>query len=128
MTSILSNLQPDKEVNILNTHPILRLEHVREITLSLCLPTLKKIPRLQNLEDKRLEAICGFLRPVMYNESAYIIREGEPLDTMLLITQGTATTYVHPRESSSSFSIRQRFLRKGDFYGEELLACAFDQL
>ncbi|CAB4288265.1 unnamed protein product [Prunus armeniaca] len=51
------------------------------------------------------------------SEDNYIVREGEPLDKMLFITQGTAWSY--PTSATGSSAIK--CLVKGDFYGEELL-------
>lgn len=47
----------------------------------------------QNMNDQVLEVICNLLKPVIYNESSSIIREGDPLDRMLFISQGTAWAY-----------------------------------
>ena len=44
----------------------------------------------QNMNDQVLEVICNHHKPVIYNESSYIIREGDPLDRMPFIIQGTA--------------------------------------
>ncbi|GMN39892.1 hypothetical protein TIFTF001_009120 [Ficus carica] len=52
---------------------------------------------------------------------------GEPLDKMLLITQGVVWTYKSSSdvEGNRISTIRTGFLKKGDFYGEELLAWSF---
>ncbi|PON96858.1 cGMP-dependent kinase [Trema orientale] len=106
--------------------------------------------RHMNDDDQLLEVICDHLKPVIYPESSYMIREGDPLDRMLIITQGTAWAYtnnnVHndnnnnisnngaqssintPNSmimSSSSTNNRRssstRRLKKCDYFGEELL-------
>lgn len=96
----------------------------------------------QNMNDQVLEVICNHLKPVIYNESSYIIREEDPLDRMLFITQGTAWAYKNSNitdhhvnningddqsfngnsmNSSSSSSTRTRRLKRCDYFGEELL-------
>ncbi|BFG39742.1 hypothetical protein CerSpe_260150 [Prunus speciosa] len=72
---------------------------------------------LENMNENVLKAICEHLKLVSYSEDKYIVREGEPLDKMLFITQGTAWSY--PTNASGSSAIK--CLVKGDFYGEELL-------
>lgn len=72
---------------------------------------------LENMNKNVLKAICEHLKLVKYSEDKYIVRQGEPLDKMLFITQGTAWSY--PTNASGSSAIK--CLVKGDFYGEELL-------
>ena len=79
---------------------------------------------LENIDEEGHE-MYGYLKPVAYPESSYIIRQGEPLDLMLLITQGSLWTF-----STSSFhdttitptmpSVLER-LQRGNYYGSELL-------
>lgn len=61
--------------------------------------------------------------PVTYIEDSYIVQEGEPLGKMLLITQGIAVTYSNVGPSCGCS--RNKWLKKGNFYGEELLNWAF---
>ncbi|ONH97793.1 hypothetical protein PRUPE_7G210900 [Prunus persica] len=76
-----------------------------------------QVPMLENMNENVLKAICEHLKLVRYSEDKYIFREGEPLDKMLFISQGTAWSY--PTNASGSSAIK--CLVKGDFYGEELL-------
>lgn len=100
----------------------------------------------QSMDEQLLEVICEHLKPVIYTESSYMIRKGDPLDRMLFITQGTAWAYTNSTSHSnfndnhnnsnvgqssttssgdhSTMSIRSgstRRLRKHDYFGEELL-------
>lgn len=72
---------------------------------------------LENMDERVLEAICDHLKLVKYSEDNYIVQEGEPLEKMLFITQGTAWSYT----SSASGTSAIKCLVKGDFYGDELL-------
>ena len=72
------------------------------------------MPVLENLDEVVYDTICSYLKPVVYQENSYIIREGEPLNFMLFITQGVAWRF---RSSSSPMELLQR----GDYYGIRLL-------
>ena len=69
---------------------------------------------LKNMDECVYETICNFLKPVVYSEKSYIIRKEEPLDFILLVTQGVVWSF------GSSSSPTER-LQRGDFYGKELL-------
>ncbi|CAN6683491.1 unnamed protein product [Malus baccata var. baccata] len=77
---------------------------------------LKKVPMFQTLDEKVLKEICQSLQPVMFTEDTYIVKEGKPLDKMLFVTQGIVWSYGSSNNNGST-----RCLKKGDFYGEELL-------
>ena len=71
---------------------------------------------LANL-DEGVPEIYRYLKPMTFQERSYIIREGEPLDLMLFITQGFVWTFGG---SGSSTSTSKR-LGAGDYHGDELL-------
>ena len=78
---------------------------------------------LENI-DKEGHEIYGYLKPVAYPECSYIIRQGEPLDLMLLITQGSLWTFstssCHDTSTTPTMpSVEQ--LQRGDYYGSEIL-------
>ncbi|KAM1798632.1 hypothetical protein ACFX12_032682 [Malus domestica] len=107
--------------NIFSLLPWLLQYHMKR---HLFLATLRKLPGLENKDRQVLDAIMEHLEPVNYADGKYIIREGEPLDRMLFITQGSVLTYKTSGiggGSSSSGIIR---LAKGEFYGEELIGWA----
>lgn len=84
------------------------------------------MPTFEKMDEKVLEAMSGHLKRVTYTEDSYIIREGEPLEKMLFITQGTAWSYPTSNTNHGStidYSII-KCLEKGDFYGNELLSWA----
>ncbi|KAM5576971.1 cyclic nucleotide-gated ion channel 1-like [Rosa sericea] len=90
------------------------------------------------VQEKVLTSICDILKPVIYPDGRYVYQIGEPLDRMLLITDGLICTYntTSISRSTSSGSTSQdegqgtglKCLGKGAFYGDELLSWASDSL
>ena len=70
---------------------------------------------LANL-DEGVPEIYRYLKPMTFQERSYIIREGEPLDLMLFITQGFVWTFGGSGSTSTS-----KRLEAGDYHGDELL-------
>ncbi|XP_048431853.1 cyclic nucleotide-gated ion channel 1-like [Pyrus x bretschneideri] len=64
------------------------------------------------------------LEPVDYDDGSRIIREGDPLDRMLFITQGIALVYKTTTTGGESGSSSTAYLEKGDVYGKELIGWA----
>lgn len=82
-----------------------------------------KVSMFQNMDEKFLDAVFGFLKPMLYIDHNFIVREGEPLDEMIFIVQGKLWIYSKSSkddETSCSWPGTQS-LQKGDFFGEELL-------
>ena len=78
----------------------------------------------EDMDNQLLDALCDRLKPVLYTEKSYIVREGDPVDEMLFIMRGklaTATTNGGRTGFFNSFEIKA-----GDFCGEELLTWALD--
>ncbi|KAI3712998.1 hypothetical protein L1987_71568 [Smallanthus sonchifolius] len=93
----------------------------RDIKRHLCLPVLKKVPMFEIMDERLLDALSECLKPVLYTENCYIVREGDPVDEMMFIMRGelqTKTTIGGFFNSSS--------LKAGDFCGDELLTWALD--
>nr|XP_011470271.1 PREDICTED: cyclic nucleotide-gated ion channel 1-like [Fragaria vesca subsp. vesca] len=86
-----------------------------QIKQHLCSDSLSKVPMLQNMDKRLLEAIYDHLKPVLYIEHSFILRKGDPLDEMLFITRGKVLTYTTAGREGADC------LEKGDFYGQELL-------
>ena len=70
-----------------------------------------------------LHKICDSLKPVFYKEHCYIVREGDPIDAVYLITHGTAWTCTSSKiEGTGTIaSLHAERLEKGQFFGEKLL-------
>ena len=72
--------------------------------------------------EQLLLKICDSLRPFFYNEHSYIIREGDPIDAVFLITSGivwcSTSRNIGEEETASRHAER---LEKGQFFGGELI-------
>ena len=90
-----------------------------------------QVPIFKEMDYQVWELICDHLKPVIYTENCYIVREGDPLDRMLFITQGTAWEYYKFKSTSAGFTATStsssskstyiRRLKKRDYFGEELV-------
>ncbi|XP_048437645.1 cyclic nucleotide-gated ion channel 1 isoform X2 [Pyrus x bretschneideri] len=120
MKNIEQILKGNEDVDMEHLFSMLHWRVRKSIKHHLCMDTIKKVPLLHNLDEQVLQAVCGNLKQVRYAEDSFIVREGEPLDKMLFITQGIAWIYA----SSSSNTGGNGCLQKTDFYGEQLLSWA----
>ncbi|XP_062006882.1 cyclic nucleotide-gated ion channel 1-like [Rosa rugosa] len=110
-----------KDVDMENLFYILPTANRISLKRALCMDILRKVPlRLKAMEkkpeenketiqEKVLTSICDFLKPVIYPDNRFVYRMGEPLDRMLLITEGLIWTYntTSISRSTSSGSTRQ---------------------
>ncbi|KAI9073199.1 hypothetical protein K1719_044808 [Acacia pycnantha] len=74
----------DEETLIRNLPKDLRSDVKRH----LCLHLLLKVPMFEIMDAQFLDALCDGLKPVLYTENTYIIREGDPVDQMVFFIQG----------------------------------------
>lgn len=75
------------------------------------------------MDKQLLDAMCEYLKPVLFTEESYILQEGDPIDMMLFIMKGklaTITTYGWKNDSYRTD------LKAGEFCGEELVPWAMD--
>ncbi|XP_017247714.2 probable cyclic nucleotide-gated ion channel 5 isoform X2 [Daucus carota subsp. sativus] len=96
----------------------------RDIKRHLCLALVKRVPLFENMDERLLDAICERLKPCLYTESTYIVREGDPVDEMLFIIRGRLESVTTDGGRSGFFN--RSLLKEGDFCGEELLTWALD--
>ncbi|XP_027908113.1 putative cyclic nucleotide-gated ion channel 13 isoform X1 [Vigna unguiculata] len=96
----------------------------RDIKRHLCLDLLKKVPMFESMDNQLLDALCDKLKPVLYTERSYIVREGDPVDEMLFIMRGKLATATTNGGRTGFFNSSE--LKAGDFCGEELLTWALD--
>lgn len=79
---------------------------------------------LENINDNILRNICAHLKPVTYTEDSFIVQEGKPQGKMFFIVQGSAYTYT--TRNINNVGKGNEWLKRGDFYGKELLTWAFE--
>lgn len=96
----------------------------RDIKRHLCLALVKRVPLFENMDERLLDAICERLKPCLYTENTYIVREGDPVDEMLFIIRGRLESVTTDGGRSGFFN--RGLLKEGDFCGEELLTWALD--
>ncbi|XP_021894102.1 putative cyclic nucleotide-gated ion channel 7, partial [Carica papaya] len=96
----------------------------RDIKRHLCLNLVRRVPLFANMDERLLDAICERLKPSLYTERTYIVREGDPVNEMLFIIRGRLESVTTDGGRSGFFN--RGLLKEGDFCGEELLTWALD--
>ncbi|GAA0168638.1 hypothetical protein Leryth_014215 [Lithospermum erythrorhizon] len=96
----------------------------RDIKRHLCLSLVRRVPLFGNMDERLLDAICERLKPSLYTENTYIIREGDPVEEMIFIIRGRLESVTTDGGRSGFFN--RGFLTEGDFCGEELLTWVLD--
>ncbi|KAB1205060.1 Cyclic nucleotide-gated ion channel 1 [Morella rubra] len=118
------SLDEKEDINIDNPFDLLPIYLKIDIKHHLSLPLLEKVPIFQNGSQNLLKhLVCDYLKHVYYYEGSYIVKAGEPLDRMLLITEGVIWKFASSSEETVSSS--WVCLEKGQFCGEELLDWGF---
>nr|POE80355.1 cyclic nucleotide-gated ion channel 1 [Quercus suber] len=118
--SVINSLERKQDVNVKNLLHHLPEELRNKAKRFLYLDLLKKLPVLENINEQLLLKICDSLKPVYYNEKSYIVREGDPIDETVFITDGIAWSYTTKNDEANVSSLAER-LGKGHFFGGELL-------
>ncbi|KAK4257557.1 hypothetical protein QN277_007128 [Acacia crassicarpa] len=96
----------------------------RDIKRHLCLALVRRVPLFESTDERLLDAICERLKPCLFTENTYIVREGDPVDEMLFIIRGRLESVTTDGGRSGFFN--RTFLKETDFCGEELLTWALD--
>lgn len=96
----------------------------RDIKRHLCLALVRRVPLFENMDERLLDAICERLKPSLFTENTFIVREGDPVDEMLFIIRGRLESVTTGGGRSGFFN--RSLLKEGDFCGEELLTWALD--
>ena len=63
--------------------------------------------------------ICDSLKPKFYKEHCYIVQEGDPIDAVFFITEGTVWTFTSSSNGGEDSQHAERLEK--NFFGEELL-------
>ncbi|OVA01950.1 Cyclic nucleotide-binding domain [Macleaya cordata] len=96
----------------------------RDIKRHLCLALLMRVPMFEKMDEQLLDAMADRLKPALYTEESYIVREGDPVDEMIFIMRGKLLTVTTNGGRTGFFN--SEYLKAGDFCGEELLTWALD--
>lgn len=76
------------------------------------------------MDERLLDAICERLKPSLCTERTCVVREGDPVDEMLLIIRGELESVTTDGGRTGFYN--RGLLKEGDFCGEELLTWALD--
>ncbi|CAH9092109.1 unnamed protein product [Cuscuta epithymum] len=96
----------------------------RDIKRHLCLNLVRRVPLFANMDERLLDALCERLKPCLFTEKTYIVREGDPVDEMLFIIRGRLESVTTDGGRSGFFN--RGILKESEFCGEELLTWALD--
>ncbi|KAK1366888.1 Cyclic nucleotide-binding domain-containing protein [Heracleum sosnowskyi] len=96
----------------------------RDIKRHLCLNLVKRVPMFENMDERLLDAVCERLKPSLYTQNTYIVREGDPVNEMLFIIRGRLESVTTDGGRTGFFN--RGYLKESDFCGEELLTWALD--
>ncbi|XP_062014663.1 uncharacterized protein LOC133731262 [Rosa rugosa] len=96
----------------------------RDLKMHLCRKALLKVFIL----DDFLPVVIDALEPVIYKENSHVVKAGESIDRMLIITEGVIVCTDNTRANvapetgtSSTMKIPKSRFEKGEVYGEKLL-------
>ncbi|CAN6232523.1 unnamed protein product [Urochloa humidicola] len=96
----------------------------RDIKRHLCLDLVRRVPLFDEMDERMLEAICERLRPALYTRGTRLVRELDPVGSMLFIIRGYLDSYTTQGGRSGFFNSCR--IGAGEFCGEELLTWALD--
>ncbi|XP_057546477.1 cyclic nucleotide-gated ion channel 1 [Amaranthus tricolor] len=96
----------------------------RDIKRHLCLDLVTRVPMFEKMDGQLLDAMCDCLKPVLYTQSSCVIREGDPVDSMVFVMRGRLRSMTTNGGRTGFFNCE--YLKAGDFCGEELLTWALD--
>ncbi|GKC28116.1 cyclic nucleotide-gated ion channel 1 [Tanacetum coccineum] len=82
------------------------------------------VPMFEKMDDQLMDAMCDRLKPVLYTEHSYIVRERDPVDEMLFVMRGKLLTVTTNGDRTGHFN--SDHLKASYFCGEELLTWALD--
>ncbi|PRQ58437.1 putative potassium channel, voltage-dependent, EAG/ELK/ERG [Rosa chinensis] len=64
----------------------------KDIKRHLCLALVRRVPMFENMDERLMDALCDHLKPVLFTDNSFIIREGDPVDEMLFVMRGNLAT------------------------------------
>uniref|UniRef100_A0A1J3JWY9 Putative cyclic nucleotide-gated ion channel 12 n=1 Tax=Noccaea caerulescens TaxID=107243 RepID=A0A1J3JWY9_NOCCA len=106
----------EEEALLLSLPKDLRLQTKRHLYMTL----LNTVPWLNIMGDSwLLEALCDRVKPVFYSANDYIVREGDPVGEMLIVTRGNLKSMSICSETSGYY-YDVSYLQEGDVCGDLL--------
>ncbi|KAJ0970487.1 hypothetical protein J5N97_023364 [Dioscorea zingiberensis] len=96
----------------------------RDIKRHLCLDLVRRVPLFDQMDERMLDAICERLRPALYTDGSYVVRELDPVNEMIFIIRGHLDSTTTNGGRTGFFNSCR--IGPGDFCGEELLTWALD--
>ncbi|XP_022922540.1 cyclic nucleotide-gated ion channel 1-like [Cucurbita moschata] len=118
----LRQTRSDDVANILRNLPTdLRSSTVKH----LCSPAFNNVSMFQilngqQLNEKLIDAVCGYLKPVEYTERNIIVEKGKPLDKMIFVIHGKLWMYSNDNREDGTIGSSES-LTKDNYFGEDLL-------
>ncbi|XP_075674735.1 cyclic nucleotide-gated ion channel 1-like, partial [Castanea sativa] len=116
--------EADEDVYVETLIPDLPSELQSDVKRHICLDLLKNLTIIKDSglakQEPLLLKICDSFKPVFFNEHHYMVREGDPIDTVYLITEGIVWTCTSNNGEGSGPPHAER-LEKGQYFGGKLL-------
>ncbi|XP_023874076.2 cyclic nucleotide-gated ion channel 1-like [Quercus suber] len=124
MDHINQRYEEGEDVNVENLIPDLPPDLQNKVKRHICLHLLKNLKIREDIglakSTQLLHKICDSLQPKFYNEHCYIVKEGEPIDAVFLITEGIVLTCTS-NNSEGTNSQHAKRLENGQYFGGKLL-------
>ncbi|TYK31713.1 cyclic nucleotide-gated ion channel 1-like isoform X1 [Cucumis melo var. makuwa] len=121
---VIDKFEWQNDVNLKTLLDVFPSPFVEEIKKELCWDILKRVPMLKEFEEEKLTKMMKDMKPMVFGEQSYIIREGEPIEQMLLFTKGMGLTFSKSTGTRTTINT----FGKGDLFGEQLLDWAAGNL
>ncbi|KAA0025162.1 cyclic nucleotide-gated ion channel 1-like isoform X3 [Cucumis melo var. makuwa] len=121
---VIDKFEWQNDVNLKTLLDVFPSPFVEEIKKELCWDILKGVPMLKEFEEEKLKKMMKDMKPMVFGEQSYIIREGEPIEQMLLFTKGMGLTFSKSTGTRTTINT----FGKCDLFGEQLLDWAAGNL
>ncbi|ESQ28594.1 hypothetical protein EUTSA_v10018258mg [Eutrema salsugineum] len=105
----------EEEAFLRNLPQDLRLETKRHLYLTL----LNNVPWLNIMDDGwLLQTLCDRVKSAFYSANSYIVRDGDPIGEMLIVTRGRLKSISGSSEITGYYD--SSYLQAGDIFGDLL--------
>ncbi|KAG6678546.1 hypothetical protein I3842_14G086300 [Carya illinoinensis] len=96
----------------------------RDVKRHLCLDLVRRVPLFDQMEERMLDAICERLKPALFTQDTFLVREGDPVNEMVFILRGHLDSFTSGGGRTGFFNSCR--IGPGDFCGVELVTWALD--